>query len=299
MRNICNVVKEGQKVRRASQLILQEDALYHNKTTINPDIAHSHPGFRLDDIMAKEPLSLKHRKTLQVLLAQSVLFFPWSGQELSKTAIAFHPPTSGNDPTLDKPFATLLPDHDDAVAAIEPVKDEESSFKPYNNETLAALAILLLELEMGKPIEELQTPEDLGDGEVEEDGLDDFDLKYWTTLRVLADHQDNMYKGAFEAIDTCLRCDFEDQKTSLDDPEVLQQVYERIVIPLEQELWHGFEIKRPFLKEQNTSEKDSDDSKIPPAAAAFPTQKARPKKSVKISSITETTDRVVTISVNR
>lgn len=55
-----------------------------------------------------------------------------------------------------------------------------------------------------------------------------------------------MLQGCYGAIDACLKCDFEGHAGTLDDPGVLQQVYETIVAPLEQDLLTGFGIAMPF-----------------------------------------------------
>lgn len=239
--HICETVRAAQKVRRASQITFHENILWHDTTTtekeIPPQFSHRR-GASLNQVLKSRKLKMKDRKILQVLLAQSVLFFPWSAQGLNKFSISLH-----HD--VNKPFATLAPDHghDSEDELPDPLGDSENQpvWKPYDNEILAALATTLLEIELEEPIEKMQNEDDLGD-----DGPGTFDANFWTTTRIMREKEDDMLQGCYGAIDACLRCDFEGHARTLDDPSVLQQVYERIVAPLERDLLTGFGIEMPF-----------------------------------------------------
>ncbi|KAE9987079.1 hypothetical protein EG328_003861 [Venturia inaequalis] len=239
--HICETVRAAQKVRRASQITFHENILWHDTTTteneIPPQFSHRR-GASLDQVLKSRKLKMKDRKILQVLLAQSVLFFPWSAQDLNKFSISLH-----HD--LSKPFAPLAPDHGHGRENPSPNSsvDEENQpvWKPYDNEILAALATTLLEIELEEPIEKMQKEDDLGDC-----GPGTFDANFWTTTRIMSEKEDDMLQGCYKAIDACLRCDFEGHERTLDDPSVLQQVYERIVAPLERDLLTGFGIEMPF-----------------------------------------------------
>ena len=214
---------------------------------------------------------MKDRKILQVLLAQSVLFFPWEGQHLNKTSIVFH------HTNFSKPFATFLPDHSDDTADLFPNSQgaESEEFKPYNNEILTALATTLLEIELQKPIEELQIEQDVGDDDGESSKLV---TNFWTTTRVLEEQESNMYNDCYAAIDACLRCDFEGDSSTLDDPNVLQQVCEKIVEPLERELENGFKLRIPYLGDIDETHAEVSQT----ASFAGPWHKPGQQKSVKI-----------------
>lgn len=269
---LCAIVQSGQRVRRASQLTLEGDTLSPNNTTIERNIPQSDPGRLLEKCLRKDQMTMKDRKVLQVLLAQSVLFFPWMGRDLNKASIAFHS-------NLNRPFATLIPDlNDHCLEVMDEGQPEEADYKPYNNETLAALAITLLEIELGRPIEDLTIEEDLGDGDVSA-----FDSKFWATTRVLKTKQDDIYRGCYAAIDACLRCDFVDEMMTLDNPDFAQQVYERVVAPLEQELSHGFSIKMPFSGIPDTTEESTvDSSGWGTSDATVRVATPAPRKSVRI-----------------
>lgn len=248
--DICRIVQKGQKARRASQLQFYQDKLWHYTTTTASEVHYSEPGIRLDQFLQKGKMTMKDRKILQVLLAQSVLFFPWVGQDLNKTSIVFH-----HD--LNKPFATLMIDREDPathqVQSSLTTDSNDSQYKPYNNETLAALATTLFEIEFERTIERFRIPDDVTDGD-----SSNFDTDFWTLTRVLKDEKDNMYLGIYEAIHSCISCDFEpDLPPQLDNPGFLQHVYERIVAPLEQELLRAFSITMPFFDDPGSPIKTS------------------------------------------
>jgi hypothetical protein len=184
---------------------------------------------------------MKDRKLLQVLVAQSVLFFPWVGQKMNNKSITFH----FDFEKRRLPFATLEPDY----GGVEPYSQSDDGnnsnhFRVYNNDVLAALAALLLEIELKKPIEEMRMEEDS-----DEEG-DELATNVWTVTRVLKEQRNNMYDGCYQAIDACLRCDFETiPQPLLSNENILTQVYEKIVAPLEQEFENGFKIRVPYLWE--------------------------------------------------
>lgn len=90
-----------------------------------------------------------------------------------------------------------------------------------------------------------------------------------------------MLQGCYGAIDACLRCDFEGHARTLDDPSVLQQVYERIVAPLEQDLLTGFGIKMPFGAPDAAKESSGTTVTISlPPAVVTPANANRTRRSV-------------------
>ncbi|KAK9776214.1 putative Prion-inhibition and propagation HeLo domain-containing protein [Seiridium cardinale] len=238
--NICATVQRVQRDRRASQLVFCQNRLWRNRTSTDTEVICSEPGVSLDRYLQKGSMTMRERKILQVLLAQSVLYFPWTGQSLNKSSITFHQ-------ALDKPFATLLLNGNDTSSPETSSSLKSGSktfeFKPYCNEMLAGLATTLLELELEKRIEELRI-----DNDTEEGDSSEFDANFWTLTRVLKEQEFNMYKECYQAIDACIRQDFVDGPPMLDNPKFLQRVYERIVAPLELELWHGFSYRIPHAE---------------------------------------------------
>jgi hypothetical protein len=274
--DICKTVRNGHRVRRASQITFQDNMLWHDTTTTEREVPPSFwnkPGATLNQILEGRKLKMKDRKILQVLLAQSVLFFPWTGQDLNKYSISLH-----HDYT--KPFATLEPDHGDGNedALVDPLDEQaaQSEWKPYDNEVLAALATALLEIELEEPIEKMQIDDDLGDC-----GPGTFDANFWTTTRIMKDKEDDMLQGCYGAIDACLRCDFDGHARTLDDPDLLSQVYERVVAPLERDLLTGFGIAMPFGAPEDVKEDSAPTVMIsPPSKAVSPPNTSRVRKSM-------------------
>jgi hypothetical protein len=263
-KDFCVEILKRQKTRMALQLIYYQDLISHNSNTVATEIPHSdltHSGECLKSCLENGKLTMKNQKILQVLIAQSVLFFPWEGQQLNKSSILFHH-------SLSKPFAMFVPDHDEHATDIyqNAENNEPETYKPYNNEVLAALATTLLEIELRKPIDQFEE-------EQEEDNEDEYDQltnNFWTTTRVLKEHQSNIYQDCYAAIEACLKCDFGGDCSSLDDSGVLQKVYDQIVAPLERELERGFGIHIPYF------------GPIEETGSAVSLRKSRPQKSVKI-----------------
>lgn len=239
--DICTVVQQGQRVKKASQLVFCQEKLWHNGTTTDTEVPRLDPGESLEAYLQRRSMNMKERKILQVLLAQSVLYFPWTGQNLNKGSIAFHQ-------DVGKPFASLsLRRSTQPTQGIPAPLENESGapiYRPYNNEILAGLGTTLLEIELGRRIEELQNNEDMTDG-VESQ----FDTNFWTLTRVLPGLEFDMYKGIYGAISACAKCDFDDGPSRFDNPKFLQNVYDRIVVPLERELWQGFSYRVPYVED--------------------------------------------------
>lgn len=238
--DICEMLRRVH-LKKAPLFSFISERLLHNATTLDRDFQHAHDGVTLRECLEEGYLTMKDRKLLQVLVAQSVLFFPWVGQKMNNKSITFH----FDFEKRRLPFATLEPDY----GGVEPYSQSDDGnnsnhFRVYNNDVLAALAALLLEIELKKPIEEMRMEEDS-----DEEG-DELATNVWTVTRVLKEQRNNMYDGCYQAIDACLRCDFETiPQPLLSNENILTQVYEKIVAPLEQEFENGFKIRVPYLWE--------------------------------------------------
>lgn len=102
------------------------------------------------------------------------------------------------------------------------------------NATLFSLGILLIELCLGRIIEQLQLPEDLLLGEVTPVTM----ANYSTAQRLLQSGQ--LSKEASlryqSAVNRCIYCNFDQESTSLENDQFRQAVYDGVVAPLEQDL---------------------------------------------------------------
>ncbi|KAF1918319.1 hypothetical protein BDU57DRAFT_194788 [Ampelomyces quisqualis] len=99
------------------------------------------------------------------------------------------------------------------------------------NQTLFSLGVTLIEVLYGKPIEELQTANDLD--------CEHTPGAVWCTAERLINEEEIYLEAGqlySDAVRRCIRCDFNQKKTSLDDDEFQRAVYEGVVAPLEKML---------------------------------------------------------------
>jgi hypothetical protein len=100
------------------------------------------------------------------------------------------------------------------------------------NKTLFTLGIVLTELCMGKPMDELNIP-----GELNADGTKHDLSDYLTVSRLLTLEE---ISGSFgrrwsDVVRRCVYCDFNHSKTSLEDAGFLKAVYHGVLVELEEE----------------------------------------------------------------
>ncbi|KXT09861.1 hypothetical protein AC579_6749 [Pseudocercospora musae] len=96
------------------------------------------------------------------------------------------------------------------------------------NEAIFALGILLIELALDKPFEALKRAEDLEDG----DALADF----YTAVRVIEDVNRTAGFRYADVVRRCIRCDFDDSGTDLNDPAFQNKVFAGVVAELEEQV---------------------------------------------------------------
>lgn len=115
--------------------------------------------------------------------------------------------------------------------------DDGQRVSPHQSPPILALGVLLFELQICGPIEGRYTADDLTGG------IPNAYTQLTAAARVLEQLSADMDVGYAEAIDACLECDFcldEEVTPSLDDENFRAQVYETIVLPLENELRIGW-----------------------------------------------------------
>jgi hypothetical protein len=234
----CQDLERHHSERLKSELSYDSTSLFYMKARKKQVIDMTHREVPLSDLLGTTNLTLKHRKMAQVLIARSLLFYPWGNDHSISKHKIFYMGNSENH--RYRPFTRLIPSHvnlDNEQEETVEFKSDADTVAPCP--TLAEVATLLLELEVGKPIESLRTDDDL-----DVHGNPTANTDYFTTIRYLEENTDNMYLRIRSAIDTCLQCDFGFDEISLDNREVLDVVYEKVVSPLEEEfeMAFGFEL---------------------------------------------------------
>jgi hypothetical protein len=235
--NICALLEQANQNSCCLRMLVDDQKLWHVKSQSKQlSFLDSEPSVSLKQLLEKSTkLPLREKRILAVVLANSLLQLcesPWFSKEWSKKDISFFH-KSANQVDFKRPYlSTHFQDPQHSA-------DPEAMLRIHPNQSILALGILLLEIQLGKPIESQRSSEDLIDGERVNVNTD-----LTTALRLLEDSVDDIYEGYRTAIQACLNCNFvtPDQALDLDNAEFRQAVYDNIVSPLEQELYHGFKM---------------------------------------------------------
>ncbi len=233
--NICALLEQAHQNSCCLRMLVDDQKLWHVRSQSRQlSFLDSVPSVSFKQLLqTSTKLPLREKRILAVVLANSLLQLcesPWFSREWSKEDISFfHKSTNRVD--LKRPYlSTHFQDP-------QQKDDPEAMLRIHPNQSILALGILLLEIQLGKPIESQRSPEDLINGQEVNVNTD-----LTTALRLLEDSIDDIYEGYRTAIQACLNCNFvtADQVPDLDDADFRQAVHDNIVVPLEQELYHGF-----------------------------------------------------------
>lgn len=180
-------------------------------------------------------MSLKQKRILAVVIAHAVLNFcesPWLNEVWDKRHISFYGQSTGNG-SLDFTRPYLSTNFRDPT---KHPKDQSIYLTLHRSPAILALGILLLEIELCEPIESHWVDEDLTHGKPNSN------TNLIAALRLLEHSVDQFYERYWMAIKACLKCDFAllEEEMSLENEIFRQQAYEKIVVPLEDELFHGY-----------------------------------------------------------
>jgi hypothetical protein len=244
--SLCSLVREP-SARNISLSIEFEDGMLWRARPRRRSLCVEEPELRipldrlLQDSVMK--MSLKEKRILAVVIAHAVLNFcesPWLDGDWDKRHISFygHPTGIGG---LDFTRPYLSTDFRDPTQASN---DQAVFLTLHRSPAILALGILLLEIELCEPIESHWAEEDLDNGQP------NFNTNLTAAERLLEKSVDEIYESYRMAIEACLNCDFGllEDEASLENESFRQQVYENIVAPLEEELWHGWRLTADQLQ---------------------------------------------------
>lgn len=177
-------------------------------------------------------LTVAESRRLALSLASGMLRLhdtPWMAKQWGRNEVTLF--KKGNSLLAQHPFLTVgLTD----LQAMPSTPGQYFAASPsIRNETIFALGILLIELCMRKPFDDLILPSDLNP-----DGTKHPASDYFAANNVL----DQIYAEAGlaygDVVRRCVLCDFDHRKTSLTDSAFRKKVYEGVVAILEQEAGH-------------------------------------------------------------
>ncbi|KAM4063740.1 hypothetical protein HRG_006855 [Hirsutella rhossiliensis] len=176
----------------------------------------------------------RDRYTLAITLASSLLQLsetPWLEHPWSKRDILFLriKEDSHDSPDIEHPYLTQ--GYESTATGARAVNNQ-----PISRRNLLSLAILLLEIRFGIPIERRQQPEDLGpDGEANE-ATDLTTAGRW--LRREAD-KGSLSTAFLQAITYCLKC-YIDPSATFGNPDFSKAVEDKVLEPLDREMKYLF-----------------------------------------------------------
>ncbi|KAL9116231.1 MAG: hypothetical protein Q9227_000602 [Pyrenula ochraceoflavens] len=244
--NLCRAIQRLQVAQRAQCLGFLMDEIASQKHGIFPPKEPSIDKERWSTVSLQELISPRQtfqrrfsqadRLHLAVILASSVLQLhetPWMDKTLQKEDIMFVYTREG--PLYGQPFvargfpANRRPDGQLQIAGPSGIN------RAIRNPLLFALGVLLIELCLGRPLEELKLPE-------EKASSDDGSSLWPTTLdwiaadRLVEDVYQKWGSRYGDAVRRCIRCDFDRRGASLEDEDFQSAVYDGVVSLLEDDL---------------------------------------------------------------
>ena len=175
----------------------------------------------------KYDLSLEETYSLSVTLSSSLLQLsqtPWLSHSWTKSDLLFLRAKNASIPRIDFRHPYLTTEHIPG-RAIASIRRNDSS-------NVLALAILLVEILSGQPIESLRRPEDMGIGQQPHEFTDLQVAHRWTIAK---EESGNLTSGFQSAISHCLKC-FVGSALDLTDAASRVMIEEQVLSPLQEEM---------------------------------------------------------------
>ncbi|KAH7380832.1 hypothetical protein BKA64DRAFT_221672 [Cadophora sp. MPI-SDFR-AT-0126] len=233
--SVCTFIKEAHKNNSSLELVFDGEKLWQGRSTGTRVLHKPEIGIPLNTLLGESqtPLKLKQKRSLAVVLAHAILHYcesPWVSNSWNKQHVSFFATLKG--PDLMRPY--LATQFEAGTARLDDTVDD--LFR-HPSPALLSLGILLLELYLSKPIESLWEADDT------DDGMEGINTNWITAEKQLEKMDDDLYEGYRNAIRACLKVDYVDSEDlSLDNEDFRKLIYERVVVPLEDELENGFHI---------------------------------------------------------
>jgi hypothetical protein len=225
----------------------------------------------------QEVLTHKGRLILAVILANALLPFlgtSWLSKSWNRDSIIFfYHRDEGRQVNATQPFlisntSWLNRPNFESEKADQPAEDIDLI---HPIPTLLSLAVLLCELEMGRPIETQFGPEDFVEGKPS------INATFYAVEKVLKKMENSVfedYRGAIEALlkYTCIPGSTNPRQVDFGSETLRQSIYDKVVRPLERTLYDGFRVKVEQLDELDHSERVQCWGSSDPYRASIPVQ---------------------------
>ncbi|CAN9419644.1 unnamed protein product [Alternaria alternata] len=241
--SLCDLLEKAKSPNISLQILFQNGILWQQKAKRSRLQIRHQLDASLKSLLESDQrwkhCDLRDKSILAVTLAHAVMHRsegPWLHADLNKDEIFFFRKDDGQHPDVSRPFLAM------DFTKQEIVPDEEDDlFSIHSNPTLLSLGVLLLEITNGTLIEDHWNTEDLTGGSTQNDSTN-----LTAALRLLKKSDGKVVIGLQKAVKACLEWD--SMNEGRDDMDFPKRVYELIVEPLEDVLWHGFNIRPEHLE---------------------------------------------------
>lgn len=180
-------------------------------------------------------LTGKERLQLALILASTMLQLhttPWLSERWGKSDILFLRQLGGTRaPLIEQPYISKAFRSSKALPSTCAILGKSPSTSIIRNKSVFDLGVLLIELCFNKSLEQIQTPDDLDD-----DGKVNSYTSLATANRLIPKVYDEAGIRYGDAVRRCIRCDFDQREETFESDEFRQAVYQRVVVPLEDDL---------------------------------------------------------------
>ncbi|KAF4827194.1 hypothetical protein CGCTS75_v008446 [Colletotrichum tropicale] len=171
---------------------------------------------------------------LALTLVSSVLQLgetPWLIHSWSRQRIAFLRLEDGSQSSVDIKHPYYLASHYDSDTVVPQHEAKTAALRLRNRRTLLALAIMLLELNFGTPVEDIRTESDMGPDRRPHEQTDLLTAQRWFIQK---ERKGQLTRGFKSAIWHCLQCSTH-YAASFDNDKFVQTIQEKVLGPIEQE----------------------------------------------------------------
>ncbi|KAF2115387.1 hypothetical protein BDV96DRAFT_659646 [Lophiotrema nucula] len=236
--SLCTLLQQAQANRANLNIVYENGKLWQRRSSSGSLRLRSPKDVSLQDLLRSEgrTWSLRDKWILAVVLAHAVLHCsdsPWLAPNWSKEHVSFFKNDSTGEAMLGRPFLKV-----DFGSHSAGESEDAGLFMAHSNPALLSLGVMLLEVYLGKSIESQYLPEDLFDGNPNEN------TNLTTALRLLENADGDLVVGFRKAIKSCLDWDVHGPE---DTGDLRKRLYTAIVEPLEDALEHGFDLKPETL----------------------------------------------------
>jgi hypothetical protein len=180
-------------------------------------------------------LTGKERLQLALIFASTMLQLhttPWLSERWGKSDILFLRQLEGTRaPLIEQPYISKAFRSSKTLPSTCAILGKSPSTSIIRNKSVFDLGVLLIELCFNKSLEQIQTPDDLDD-----DGKVNSYTSLATANRLIPKVYDEAGIRYGDAVRRCIRCDFDQREETFESDEFRQAVYQRVVVPLEDDL---------------------------------------------------------------